>query len=62
MREHLGADAAEAIDEWTVAEVEGVRQLRDLRGRPIEIAVMEEQLEAAQDLLRGAADQANDQG
>ena len=43
-REHLGADAAEAIDERPVAEVEGVRQLRDLRGRTVEIAVMEEQL------------------
>jgi hypothetical protein len=29
-----------------------MRQLGDLRGRPIEIAVMEEQLQAAEDLLR----------
>ena len=60
--EHLGAGAAETIDERPVAEIEGVRQLRDLRSRPIEIAVMEEQLQAAEDLLRRAADQANDQG
>ena len=50
--EHLGAGAAEAVDERPVAEVEGVRQLRYLRGRTVEIAVMEEQLQAAEDLLR----------
>ena len=50
--EHLGAGAAEAVDERPVAEIEGVRQLRHLRGRPVEIAVMEEQLQATEDLLR----------
>ena len=58
--EQLGAGAAEAIDERAVAEVERVGELRNLRGRPIEIAVMEEELEAAEDLLRGAADKTND--
>ena len=60
--EHVGAGAAETVDERAVAEIEGVGQLRHLRGRPIEIAVMEEQLQAAEDLLRRAADEANDQG
>ena len=60
--EHLGAGAAETVDERAVAEIEGVRELRHLRGRPVEIAVMEEQLQATQDLLRRAADEANDQG
>ncbi len=60
--EHLGAGAAETVDERPVAEIEGVGELRHLRGRPVEIAVMEEQLQAAQDLLRRAADEANDQG
>ena len=60
--EHMGAGAAEAVDERPVAEIEGVGELRHLRGRPVEIAVMEEQLQAAQDLLRRAADKANDQG
>ena len=50
--QHLGAGAAETVDERPVAEIEGVRQLRDLRNRSVEIAVMEKQLEAAQDLLR----------
>ena len=45
-----------------VAEIEGVRKLRHLRGRPVEIAVMEEELQAAQNLLRRATDEANDQG
>ena len=44
-REHLGAGAAETVDERAVAEIEGVRQLRDLRGRPVEIAVMERAVE-----------------
>ena len=60
--EHLGAGAAETVDERPVAEIERVGELRHLRSRPIEIAVMEQQLQAAQDLLRGAADKANDQG
>ena len=60
--EHVGAGAAEAVDERAVAEIEGVGELRHLRGRPVEIAVMEQELQAAQDLLRGAADKANDQG
>ena len=60
--EHLGAGAAETVDERPVAEIEGVGELRHLRGRPVEIAVMEEQLQAAENLLRRAADQANDQG
>ena len=59
---HMGAGAAEPVDERPVAEIEGVGQLRHLRGRPVEIAVMEEQLQATEDLLRRAADQANDQG
>jgi len=50
--EDLGADAAETVNEWPVAEIEGVRELCHLRGRAIEIAVMEEELETAQDLLR----------
>ena len=60
--EHLGADAAEAVDERPVAEIEGMRELRHLRGRPIEIAVVEEQLQATEDLLRRAADKPDDQG
>ena len=48
--ENLRADTTEAIDERPVAEVEDVRQLRDLRGRPVEIAVMEQELQAAEDL------------
>ena len=60
--EHLGAGAAEAINERPVAEIEGVGQLRHLRGRPVKIAMMEEQLQPAENLLRRAADKANDQG
>ena len=59
---HLGAGAAETVNERAVAEIEGVRKLRNLRSRAIEIAVMEQELKAAEDLLRRAADQANDQG
>ena len=50
--EHLGAGAAKTVDERPVAEIEGVCELRYLRGRPVEIAVMEEELQAAEDLLR----------
>ena len=60
--EHLGAGAAEAVDERPITKVEGMSQLCDLRGRAVEIAVMEEQLQATKNLLRGAADEANDQG
>ena len=47
---------------WSMWRPSGVGQLRHLRGRPVEIAVVEEQLQAAQDLLRRAADKADDQG
>ena len=59
---HLGAGAAETVDERPVAEIEGMRELCHLRGRAVEIAVMEEQLQATENLLRRAADKANDQG
>src|SRR5271165_7244060 len=49
--EDVGAGATEAVNERAVAEIEGVSELRHLRGWPIEIAVMEEELQAAQDLL-----------
>ena len=50
--EDVGAGAAEAVDEWPVAEIKRMGKLRHLRGWPIEIAVMEEQLQAAKNLLR----------
>ena len=59
---HVGAGAAETVDERPVAEIKRVGELRYLRGRPVEIAVMEQELQAAQNLLRRAADKANDQG
>jgi hypothetical protein len=60
--EHLGAGAAETVDERPVAEIERVCQLRDLRCWTIEVAVMEQELQAAENLLLRAADETNDQG
>ena len=55
------AYAAEAVDERPVAEIEDVRELRDLRSRPVKIAVVEEELQATKNLLRRAAGKADDQ-